>query len=201
MRELLTILAPDILLVFNSSLSSAVVSNQLLSSILRNFILTSLTVFIIIDLYLFSQDLRERSIYLAKVLSDLRLFKMVSDIQQNSDFCCCIILCCRTFNLFDNCILKLTCPDWPYLRAMSAGNTSSSSATITSGVPQGSILGPLLFSICMKPLGQVIHNSNISFHYYADNTLTVNPSDVSSVYSLIICLRDVKSWTSNNVLC
>ena len=55
----------------------------------------------------------------------------------------------------------------------------------------------------MLPLGQVIHNSNISFHIHADDTqiyLSINPSDITSLTSLTTCLASIRSWMSNNFL-
>ena len=80
--------------------------------------------------------------------------------------------------------------------------TLSSQKLITCGVPQGSILGPLLFLICLNDLPILNGLQYSSARMFADDTtLTASGKSISELQVTINHdLANVKQWLSANKL-
>uniref|UniRef100_A0A669CNN6 Reverse transcriptase domain-containing protein n=1 Tax=Oreochromis niloticus TaxID=8128 RepID=A0A669CNN6_ORENI len=89
------------------------------------------------------------------------------------------------------------------LQFVHVNGESSSHTKVNYGVPQGSVLEPVLFTLYMLPLGSIIRRHSIHFHCYADDTqlyLSMKPGNTHQLVKLQECLKDIKTWMAANFL-
>ena len=72
----------------------------------------------------------------------------------------------------------------------------SSQADVTTGVPQGSVLGPTLFALYTGDLPEAV--SSASLYMYADDTTIYCIGE--SVDSVTNVLKELEDWSSKNNL-
>ena len=106
---------------------------------------------------------------------------------------------------FEGCVLR-----WlsSYLSGRShvvkIGNEFSHSVQDDCGVPQGSVMGPVLFSLYSAPIYDIIKAHDLSCMIYADDIqvyLTFPPNDREIAACRINnCIKDIISWSIKNKL-
>ena len=84
---------------------------------------------------------------------------------------------------------------------------ASNMVRLWRGVPQGSVLRPLLFTSFTTPLGDICRQHDQDFHLYADDTqlyasfiASYVESRDSCIIKINLCVAEISTWMSTNLL-
>ena len=96
-----------------------------------------------------------------------------------------------------------------YLRertqAVAIRDSTAPSVELQRGVPQGSVLGPILFTIYTLALGDIVRRLDLKGHFYADDmqlyvSIDIKDNPSHQVHRMEACIKDIKMWMAGNHL-
>lgn len=85
-------------------------------------------------------------------------------------------------------------------------NARLSSVELQLGVPQGSVLGPILYNLYTAPLGDIIRKHGLQFHLYADDCqiyVSFKPGpkeECAALLKMEACAKEIYAWMACNKL-
>ena len=103
-----------------------------------------------------------------------------------------------------------SCVDWlesfviNRTQVVTINGASSTLSVVTCGVPQGSVLGPILFMLYTADVLNIAKKHNLDAHSYADDSQLychVNARNgITTISQIVACIDDINLWMSPNRL-
>ena len=110
----------------------------------------------------------------------------------------------RDFGICDEALELIRSYLYERTFSVSIDDKASSSHELSYGVPQGSILGPVFYSMYTKRIEEIVQHHGFKVHIYADDCTVYFPfednDEQTAKIQLSECISDIQKWMRNSYL-